>query len=51
MADSRVHQCAEYLEWMANSPFWAVKQYLLNRGFSIGEINAAAQLYVVKHGN
>lgn len=47
MASNRVLQCAEYLEWMANSPFWAVKQYLLNRGYSINEINAAAQLYVV----
>lgn len=47
MAQERIHQLAEYIEWMAASPWYAVKQYLLNRGYSITEINQAAQFYVV----
>lgn len=47
MAQERIHQLAEYIEWMSASPWYAVKQYLLNCGYSISEISQAAQLYVV----
>lgn len=44
----RIHDCAEIMEWMKESPYLRVKQYLLNRGFSINEINQAAQYFVRK---
>lgn len=47
MTKERIYQLAEYIEWMAASPWYAVKQYLLSRGYTISEINQAAQLYVV----
>lgn len=52
MADkNRLYQLAEYIESMAASPWYAVKQYLLNCGFSINEINQAAQLYGASRDN
>ena len=47
VAKERIYQLAEYIEWMASSPWYAVKQWLINRGYTINEINQAAQLYVV----
>lgn len=44
----RIHACAEIMEWMAASPYHAVKQYLRNRGFSAVEIQEAARYFVME---
>ena len=39
----RNNRLFETIEWMSDSPWYSVKQYLLNRGYTITEINRAAQ--------
>jgi hypothetical protein len=48
---SRYCTLLEIIRWMADSPWWAVRQHLLSRGYTINEINSAANHYVKETAN